>query len=216
MNIGERQVELDQYFPLFLPAETTVFKSIPNLRRTIVLNMTDPTIDLSIDIIAASKIALKLEAVTPCSPEIGYEIDERDYHLLARLRKCRQYFGQFISLSQAPLRLIVRSEAVQNNIVDLSKLRFAAVFPKIAYEAKPVEKALRQAELVFEYFYPATQGPLATPPPQLPHLISDCLVIQLPWDSNRPIEQNLNVLQPIKGSFYLDNGIPWSFRRSFG
>lgn len=230
MNKDKEQVELDQDFPLFLPKYTRItarmvkpgvdpkLESMPTeLRRKIVLTMTGSSI--IIHIMAAPKRAARLEAVTPFSEKIGYQIEEGDYHPLVRLRKYLQYRGQDVPFLQAPLRLAVNSGAVENNnIEDLSRIRFAAIFPRITYEARrPVERALRQTELIFECFYPATQGPLSIPYRlEFMSLIKDCLAIQLPWDPNKPAEQNLNRLQPMRGRFYLDSGIPWSFRRSFG
>lgn len=221
MNKGKEQVELDQDFPLFLPEETRVtvrqfksgvdpeLESMPaELRRIIVLGMVGSAI--SIHIIAAPKRATKLEAVTPFSPKIGYQIDGSDYNSLTRLRKHLQYRGQDIPFLQAPLRLVISSEA------NVSKLRFTAVFPSMTYESRPVEKALEKpAMLIFECFYPATQGGLSIPL-HLPGFIKDCLAIQLPWDPNKSAEQNLHILQLVRGRFYLDSGIPWSIRRAFG
>lgn len=232
MNQGvERPIGLEEQFDIF-PTQGTDVQSqelgqVPWLKRMVTLQIPSVPAPLPVDIHAIPKTAEKLAVLTPFNPQIGYLIDQSDYQPETRVRKyylLSRLLGQQIPPLEAPLAVSAGLVDFRNFTSDLDrmgKLRLVLSFPGrtrlevITYESQSPETAVRTGMLAFDFFYPADRGPLAVPEFVLRRdELKEGLIIHLPWDLKQPAEWNLARLSQVKGRFYLDTGVPWTFRRS--
>lgn len=124
-------------------------------------------------------------AIAPFNPDIGYQIDSRDFTLESRIRKIQDLgidnLDSFIDFAKAPFNLIIgggkrtlresglsrlslrrfpQCEFYPEVLSLLKAMRLLLFFPGGSFEAKPDEDSLEDGQLSFEDFLPQDSPPL--------------------------------------------------------
>lgn len=232
-DVERPMINLEQQFDLFPTQGTDIqpqaLGQVPRLKTRVTLQIPPDLAPLPVDIHAIPQKAEKLAVLTPFNPQRGYLIDGSDYQSGTRIRKyylLSRLLGQQIPPLEAPLAVsasLVDFRNFTSDVERMTKLRLALSFPGrtglgvITYESQSPETAVRAGRLAFDFFYPADRGPLAVLVGGFVlrgNELREGLYIHLPWDLEKPAEWNLARLSQVKGRFYLDTGVPWTFRRS--
>lgn len=224
-------IHLNQVFNLFEPELTS--SSIQEMfhlntemyRSKRTLNTRELLPNFPIEVVTIPSKGRKGSVITPFNPELGYQIDNNDFNIDARLKKHRDNkttFDEFVDFSQASLWLQIR-KAEENVLIKpvkrfsfnmehksreykpeykpiLGKMRLQVFFPNLSFEAAPYLGVKDgYPELNFHRFYPLDTGPLV--PKELTDfssfMLSEGLEILVPSDKEK--------LAQIRGRFVFIN-----------